>query len=101
MICYHQEESLESNVESIRMEVLIKQLKAAEEYYLTNTKVDQHNRNGQSGVRVEKKILTRDWSKLINDSILLICFLDAYLLAKGCRTKPVKMRDFFSSWQSS
>ena len=100
-IRYRQQESVESNVEPIRMEVLIKQPKAAEEYYLANDKVDQHNRHRQSGVMLEKKILTRDWSKRLNDSILSMCLVDAYLLAKEYRTEPVEMREIFRSWQSS
>ena len=44
----------------------------------------------------EKKIRTKNWSKRINDSILSMCFVDAYLLAQGCRGEPVNERDFIT-----
>ena len=95
-IRYRQEDDVESNAEPIRKEITIKQPKAVEEYYLGNDKIDQHNRIRQSGLMFERKILTRDWSKRVNDTILSMCFVDAYLLAKGCRSEPIEMRDFFS-----
>ena len=60
------------------MEIIIPQPKAAEIYYNTCAKIDQHNRDRQDTLCLERKFVTKDWSKRVNLSIFAIIVVDAW-----------------------
>ena len=73
-------EPLESQAPPERVEFTIKQPKAAEIYYSTCGKIDQHNRQRHDTLKLEKKVETNDWLKRVNLSILGMIIVDSYLV---------------------
>jgi Transposase IS4 len=61
-----------------RVQLTIAQPKAAETYYSACGKIDQHNRDRQDTLMIERKLKTHDWSTRVNFSLLSICFVDAW-----------------------
>jgi hypothetical protein len=51
---------------------------ATELYYDIAGKIDQHNRDRQATLGMEKKIKTHDWAKRVNLTILSMCLVDAW-----------------------
>jgi hypothetical protein len=51
---------------------------ATELYYDISGKIDQHNRDRQATLAIEKKIKTHDWAKRVNLTILSMCLVDAW-----------------------
>jgi Transposase IS4 len=54
------------------------QPQAAETYYEVCGKIDQHNRDKQATLGLERKLKTHDWSKRVNLTILSMCAVDAW-----------------------
>jgi hypothetical protein len=63
-------------VDPARVELTITQPKAVEVYYSACTKIDQHNRDQQDTLTLEKKLVINDWSTLVNLSILAVILVD-------------------------
>jgi hypothetical protein len=61
-----------------RVELTIAQPKAAEVYYSACSKIDQHNRDRQDTLMLERKLVTNDWSTRVNLSILAIILVDSW-----------------------
>jgi hypothetical protein len=56
----------------------ISSTKAAETYYTACSKIDQHNGHCQNTLMLERKLVTTDWSRCVNLSILAICIVDTW-----------------------
>jgi Transposase IS4 len=56
----------------------IAQPKAAELYYSACGKIDQHNRDRQDALKLERKLGTNNWATRVNHSILGMCIVDAW-----------------------
>jgi Transposase IS4 len=56
----------------------IAQPKAAELYYSACGKVDQHNRDRQDALKLERKLGTHNWATRVNHTILGMCIVDAW-----------------------
>lgn len=91
------------NASPQRVQLTVPQPKACELYYSTCAAVDQHNRDRQATLQIEKKLLTKDWSQRVNLSILGICIVDtwkAWNLTTGnydLGDKRVLQKEFYSS----
>ena len=46
--------------------------------------IDSHNRLRQDGLKMEKKLETKKWSKHVNLSIMSMIIVDSFLVCKGC-----------------
>lgn len=71
--------------EARRVALTVRQPKVAEVYYSACASIDQHNRCRQDDLRLERKLVTHDWSKRVGLSILGIIIVDSWLLYKGAR----------------
>ena len=71
---------VESQEPPERVQLTINQPMAAELYYDTCGKIDQHNKRRHDTLRLEKKIETNDWSKRVNLSIFAMTVVDSFLL---------------------
>jgi hypothetical protein len=60
------------------VELTIPQPKAAETYYTACSKIDQHNYHHQDTLMLERKMVTTDWSRCVNLSLMAICIVDAW-----------------------
>jgi hypothetical protein len=58
--------------------ITIPQPKAAELYYDTCGKIDQHNRDRQATLGIEVKLKTQDWLKRVGLTILAMCIVDSW-----------------------
>ena len=83
------------NAEAELIDRHIPQPKAAETYYKGASKIDQHIRHRQDSLNIEKKLQTNDWSKRVNQTIVSMCIVDAYLLTRGCGTTPLTGQAYF------
>ena len=63
----------------VRVEFNINQPKAAKMYYSTSGKIDNHKRRHHETLRLEIKVETNDWSKRLNQSILGMIVVNAFL----------------------
>ena len=63
----------------VRVEFTINQPKAAEMYYNTRGKIDNHNRRRNDTLRLERKVDTKDWYKQVNQIILGMIVVDTFL----------------------
>eukprot|EP00171_Calliarthron_tuberculosum_P023220 IDg23220t1 len=73
-----------------RVVLTVRQPKVAEVYYSACASIDQHNRCRQDDLRLERKLVTHDWSKRVGFSILGIIIVDSWLLYNGrARAKAV------------
>ena len=78
------------------MTLIIDQPKACELYYNCCAMIDRHNRCRQKDLSLEMKLVTRDWSKRINISLLSICIVDSWLAYTGItEDKKEKQKDFY------
>jgi hypothetical protein len=57
---------------------LVPQPKAAEIYYSTCGKIDQHNRDRQATLGLEHRIKTHDWASCVNMSIFSMSIVDSW-----------------------
>ena len=67
-----------ANANPERLDITIPQPKAAALYYAVCGRVDQHNRDRQDTLMIEKKLKTHDWSQRVNLTILAMIFVDTY-----------------------
>ena len=70
------------NVEPENVELTIPQQKAAQIYYDVCGNIDQNNRCRQATLKLELKLHTHDWSKIVNLSILAMTMVYAWLVYK-------------------
>jgi Transposase IS4 len=61
-----------------KVELTVPQPVATETYYAACQKIDQHNRDRQATLGLERKFKTHDWAKRVNMSILSMCIVDAW-----------------------
>jgi hypothetical protein len=61
-----------------KVTIRIPQPQAAELYYEVCGKIDNHNRDRQATLGLERKLKTHDWSKRVNLTILSMCMVDAW-----------------------
>lgn len=85
----------------VRVELVVPQPKAAETYYKTSGAIDHHNRDRQDTLGIERKLITKDWSKRVNLTILAMIIVDTYKVYKGLtfpegHPNPEKQKDFYS-----
>jgi hypothetical protein len=71
-------------VDPERVHMTIDVPKAAEIYYSTCGKIDQHNRCRQDTLNLEKKLETKEWNRRVNMSIFGMIVVDSWMLYKGC-----------------
>jgi hypothetical protein len=83
-------EDIGTNVDPERVHMTIDVPKAAEIYYSTCGKIDQHNRCRQDTLNLEKKLETKEWNRRVNMSIFGMIVVDSWMLYKG-RTGGKKM----------
>ena len=77
------QEDEEDNAEPNNITLIIEQPKACELYYSYCAMVDRHNRCRQKDLSLERKLVTKYWSKRINISLLSICVVDTWLAYSG------------------
>jgi Transposase IS4 len=79
----------------------IAQPKTAELYYSACGKIDQHNRDRQDALKLERKLGTNNWATRVNHSILGMCIVDAWKifsrLAFTADGSPTETQDTFYS----
>ena len=88
---------VESQLPPERMEYTIQQPKAAEIYYGTCAKIDQHNRRRVDTLSIDRKIETKDWAKRINLSILGMILVDSFLVFQQLIDVNANEGDFYAS----
>ena len=76
---------LAPNVDAEVEHVRIQQTELGEMFYDGCQAIDKHNRSRQELLNLEKKVQTMSWSNRANHSILGMCMVDCYNLAKGCQ----------------
>jgi Transposase IS4 len=69
---------LQDDASPSRLELTVPQPRAAEVYYSCCGKIDQHNRDRQATLGIEKKLKTLDWSLRVNLSLLGIIVVDTW-----------------------
>ncbi len=75
------------NAEPEQVEFEIKQSAAAETFYDACAVIDQNNRERQDDLKLERKLVTQDWSKRVNISLLAMSIVDGRNLRKSCTLK--------------
>jgi hypothetical protein len=82
-----------------RTEVNLTQPRATQLYYECAAKIDQHNRDCHATLGIERKLVTHNWAKRVNISILFICLVDAWkiwsLLTVDESGKPIETQKEF------
>jgi Transposase IS4 len=74
----------------------IAQPKAAELYYSACGNVDQHNRDRQDALKLERKIGTLNWATRVNHTILGMCIVDAWkVYSRLAFTSPSESQNEF------
>ena len=73
----------------------IDQPRAAEMYYTSAAKIDQHNRSRQADLGIERKLGTHDWSKRVNLSIFSMIVIDALFVYRECTLSEESPNIFF------
>jgi Transposase IS4 len=68
-----------------RVSLEVPQPKAAELYYSSCTRIDQHNRCPQDDLQLERKYVMTSWSMRVNMTLLGIIIVDSWLLCPGAR----------------
>ena len=86
---------IESQEPPVRVEFIINQPKAAEIYYDTCGKIDNHNRRRHGTLRLEIKVDTNDWSKQVNQSILGMIVVDKFLCYNQLVDESEKEGNFY------
>ena len=90
------QEDEEDNAEPNNITLIIEQPKACELYYSYCAMVDRHNRCRQKDLSLERKLVTKYWSKRINISLLSICVVDTWLAYSGILVDKIeKQKDFY------
>ena len=93
---WRQVDTTTPNAPAVKVQINIDQPVAAELYYNSCGKVDQHNRGRQADLMIERKLGTLDWDTRANHSVFGMSVVDAFKLALACQgTKCMKVRDFF------
>ena len=85
----------EINVEPDNIELTIPQPKAAQIYYDVCSNIDQHNCHLQATLKLQLKLQTHDWSKIVNLLILAINMVDAWLVYQKCTQTTYIQKDFY------
>ena len=75
----------EVNVQPERVELKIAHPEACETYYNVCGKLDQHNRNRQSTLGMERKLRTHDWATRVNLTVFGMIVVDTFLVWKEIR----------------
>ncbi len=75
--------SEEPNAAPELVELVVPQPRAAELYYKTCAKIDQHNRDRQATLGIERKLVTNDWSMRVNLSIFAMIVVDTWRVYSG------------------
>ena len=85
------------NADASRVNVTIRQPRAAEIYYSACAGIDRHNRCRQAGLMIEKKVRVHTFDRRVNTTIFGMACVDAQKLFLGIR-KPLSIpeRDFYS-----
>ncbi len=78
--------SEEPNAAPEMVELTVPQPRAAELYYKTCAKIDQHNRDRQATLGIERKLVTNDWSLRVNLSIFAMIVVDTWRVYSGLTT---------------
>lgn len=82
-----------------KVTIRIPQPQAAELYYEVCGKIDNHNRDRQATLGLERKLKTHDWSKRVNLTILSMCMADAWkvwsLITIDKLGNPIEMQKAF------
>lgn len=60
------------------IEVVVQQTAITELYFAACGKIDQHNRDRQATLGLERKFKTHDWSMRVNMSIFSMCIVDSW-----------------------
>lgn len=68
-----------------RVVLTVRQPQDAETYYSSCAAIDKHNRCRQDDLRLERKLVSQDWSKRVGISILGIVIVDSWLLYTDAR----------------
>ena len=77
------------------VELTVPQPRAVQEYYGVCGKVDQHNRDRQDTLQLERKLKTHDWSQRVNMSILGIIIVDSWRMYQRMTFPPYE--DYISN----
>jgi hypothetical protein len=83
------------NADAERIELTVPQPKAAEIYYGSCGKIDQHNRHRQDTLNLESKLRVHDWSKRVNMTLFGMMVVDAWLAFSGCTNTTTTQKDFY------
>ena len=89
------QEDEEPNTEPERLTLVIDQIKTCELYYACCAMVDRHNRFRQADLKLERKLVTKDWSKRLNISLLSICIVDTWFAYSGILESHENQNDFY------
>ena len=71
------------NADPVRVGICIDQPEAAELYYASCGKIDQHNRHRQASLMLETKLKTLNWNVRLNLTLFGMCVVDSFLLMQG------------------
>ena len=85
----------EENAEPEQVELTIPQPKAAQIYYSTCGKIDNHNQCRQDTLNLEKKLKTHSWHMRVNLSILAMVIVDTWLVYSKCTKLDDCQTDFY------
>ena len=85
----------EPNAEPEHLILVFDQPKACELYYACCAIVDRHNRCRQADLQLEKKLVTKDWSKRLNISLLSICIVDTWFAYSSILETHENQNDFY------
>lgn len=69
---------LENDEPPVKVKLVVPQPKACEKYYTCCAKIDQHNRDRQDTLGIERKFRTHKWSLRVNLSLLSICIVNTW-----------------------
>ena len=84
------QEDEEPNAEPERLTLVIDQPKACELYYACCAMVDR-----QADLKLERKLVTKDWSKRLNISLLSICIVDTWFAYSGFLESHENQNDLY------
>jgi hypothetical protein len=83
-----------------KVELTIPQPKAAEVYYSTCGKIDQHNRCRQDTLCLERKLRTHRWDMRVNLSIFAMIVVDTWMVYSKCTNQTEddgeSQKDFYT-----
>ena len=74
-----------TNSDPVRVEFYINQPRVVERYYYINSNIDERNCTGKDYFQLERKLQTKDWSIIVNTSILVINDVNTYYLGMACK----------------